>query len=79
MTVSHKCPSVEGYEASHRPQDLEFAHMCRASYNTSFACTLGYPERNNTLCTFCQCILYNVHCIVTVLLNDAIVHEMELM
>ena len=40
--------------------------------------TLGYPERDDTLYTFCQCILYTVHSITTVLLNCAILPEMEL-
>ena len=39
------------------------------------SCTLGYPERDNTLYTFCQCMLYTVHSITTVLLNCAVLHE----
>ena len=42
--MSHKYLSVEGYEASHWPQDPEFAHMCPVSYNTSFAHIFGYTE-----------------------------------
>ena len=42
------------------------------SYNTGLACTLVYPEGDNTLCTFCQCIIYTVHSITTVLLNRTI-------
>ena len=53
--------------------------MFVVSYNTSFACTLGYPEQNDTLYTFCQCMLYTEHCIATVFLNYAILPERELM
>ena len=53
-------------------------HVCPVPDNTSFAHTLGYPEWNNTLYTFCQCILYTLHGIMTVLLNNAILDETEL-
>ena len=48
------------------------AQVSGISYNTSFAHTLGYPDWNDTLYTFCQCILYTVHSITTVLFNYTI-------
>ena len=36
------------------------AHVWPISFNTNHARTLGYPERDDTLYTFCQCILYTV-------------------
>ena len=46
-------------------------HVCGISYNTSFAHTLGHTERSYTV-SDCQCTLYTVHCITTVLLNHTI-------
>ena len=58
----------------HKPLTTEtgvHAHMCPVSYNTSFAHALGYIERSFTVSN-CQCTLYAVHGITTVLLNHAI-------
>ena len=48
------------------------------SHDASFAHTLSYTEHSYTVSN-CQCTRYTVHSITTVLLNYAILHEMELM
>ena len=71
--VSH-FDSVDRQKGNHKPLTTETrvrARVCPVSYHTSFACTLGYTERSYTVSN-CQCTLYTVHGITTVLLNYTI-------
>ena len=43
------------------------AHVCRVSGDTSFACTLGYPDQCYTVPIVS--VYYTVHCNTTALLN----------
>ena len=71
--VSH-FDSVDRQKGKRKPLTTEtrvYAHVCPVSYNKSFTCTLGYTEHSCTVSN-CQCTLYAVHGITTVLLNHTI-------
>ena len=62
VVEKNRCPSLHVLTDTRQPlltakarSDIRVAYII---YNTGLACTLVYPEGDDTLYTFCQCITY---------------------